>query len=635
MPTFLDRVKFNVSGTPGTGNVTIGSAVSTFQTPSAAGGVTGDILPITFVDGTAWEESYCYFDSAAGTLARTLLKSSTGSLLSLTSAAVGAVTNFARDAIGKGDGLVYIGQQVLGATAASASFSNIPQDYEDLIVVASGRLTGSSVDVLAQINGDTGANYRSETINAFSTSVAGSQNAAATSMRVGVFPGTSGGAPTGYVGSFQAVIHNYARTSLHKGILAEWQCSTGTGGFTQGRGIEAHMWANTAAVTSLSVFPTSGSFEAGTVITLYARAKSNGAGSNDPTLFLIHDQILASDSATYDVSNIPQTYEDLVIMVEARQNGSNAAVEWYIRPNNDTGSNYTSYVENRFGTGTATDKARFGCSEAGSATAGVYGPSEGVLFGYSKTNRYKEWLSQGFYPSGSFIDKNAGVWKSNSAVTSLRFFPNANSFVAGTRIRVYGRKPLLAPQANIANGNIRDALGAAWAKEMVVNGAAITAGVTRSVVATSGPFVAMKLVANTNVASGSKVIGSAKYTVPAGCKAFVMYAEFEDNERSNTGFYRARCYNSTQSRTAADAASGQVPSTSPGTTNWSNSYTGLLADPSGGGSGSVNAYYPTAGSAGDVLQMEAWTSGDGNYRIQHFTAYLVIVDAVTGDPRIA
>ena len=153
----------------------------------------------------------------------------------------------------------------------------------------------------------------------------------------------------------------------------------------------------------------------------------------------------------YDVTNIPQTYEDLVIVVDARQNGASAVQEWNIRPNNDTGANYTSYVENRFGTGSTTDKARFGCSEAGGATAGVYAPNEGTIFGYSKTNRYKNWLAKGFYPSQSFEDRNSGVWKSNSAITSLRFFPGANSFVAGTRIRVYGRKPSVAPASTSSN----------------------------------------------------------------------------------------------------------------------------------------------------------------------------------------
>jgi hypothetical protein len=46
----------------------------------------------------------------------------------------------------------------------------------------------------------------------------------------------------------------------------------------------------------------------------------------------------------------------------------------------------------------------------------------------------------------------------------------------------------------------------------------------------------------------------------------------------------------------------------------------------------VAAYYPVAGVAGDVLQLEAWTNGDGAYRMQDISVYLVVVSAATGDP---
>lgn len=445
MPTFLDRCKFTVSGTPGTGNVTIGSAVSTFLTPAQAGGVTGDILPITFVDGTAWEESYCYFDAAAGTLARTLLKSSTGSLLSLTSAAVGAVTNFARDAVTKANSLVFIGQQVLGAAASSIDFSNIPSDYEDLVIVFNGRGTDAGADVAIQLqfNGDTGSNYDYEQAF-FQNNGTFNQQSSQTSIKAVQVP--SAGSTSGFAGTATIEITNYRNTTYYKQVSSlGGENRTGTGPRAMSTWGQ---WKNTAAINRVNISPGAGNWDVGTVVTLYARAKSNGAGTNDPTLYLIHDQILASDSATYDVTNIPQNYEDLVVIVESRQNTGGAVVEFYIRPNNDTGANYSSYTENRFGTTTNTDKCRFGCSEKSSATASVFAPSEGTIFGYSKTNRYKDILSKGFYPSDSFEDRNSCVWRSNSAITSLRFFPLSNSFVAGTRIRVYGRKPSYA--ANLA-----------------------------------------------------------------------------------------------------------------------------------------------------------------------------------------
>jgi len=442
MTTFLDRVKFTVSGTPGTGAVTPGSAVSTFQTPSGAGAVSGDVLPITFVDGTAWEESYCLWNGT--TLTRTLLRSSTGSLLSLTSAAVGGVTLFAQDLPVRSSSLVFVDQQVLGSTAASVTFSNIPQTYEDLVIVVDGGsvLNNSATTAVLgiQFNGDTGNNYTYTMLGTYGAGTGFSNNSgAANSMGLGL---NASAGTAGVPFSFNEIeIANY-RSSTRKSGICQFSSIQGNVGICQGTA--SGNWTGTAAITSVTIVDRNGNnFAVGSKFTLYARAKSNGVGSNDPTLYLIHDQTLAATAATYDVTDIPQGYEDLIVMVESRQN-TGAVQAFNVRPNNDTGANYTAYIENRFGSATFTDHFRFGCSEAATATASVFAPNEGVIFGYSKTNRYKDFQSHGFYPSQSFEDRCSGVWRSNSAITSLRLYPDANSFDIGTRIRVYGRKPSIA-----------------------------------------------------------------------------------------------------------------------------------------------------------------------------------------------
>lgn len=84
---FYDRVKCAVSGTPGASTVTVGTAVSGYRTPASAGASDTETVPIVFEDGSAWEESTCVLSSTATVLTRTLVRSSTGSLLSLTSSA--------------------------------------------------------------------------------------------------------------------------------------------------------------------------------------------------------------------------------------------------------------------------------------------------------------------------------------------------------------------------------------------------------------------------------------------------------------------------------------------------------------------------------------------------------------------
>lgn len=181
------------------------------------------------------------------------------------------------------------------------------------------------------------------------------------------------------------------------------------------------------------------------------------------------------------------------------------------------------------------------------------------------------------------------------------------------------------------------ALGAAWAKEMVLNGTAITAGTARSAKADLGAYVGMRMIANTNVNFSNRIVSSVSYTVPTGAVAFVVHGAFSDYERNATKYYGVRLYNVTQSKVAAGAteadATRSTPSTSPGNVTWSLNYSGVLTSNTGNYTASnIAAYYPIAGIAGDTLQLEAWTSGDGAYRLQDISIYLVIVNTATGDP---
>lgn len=86
--THVDNLKVGVSGTPGTGTATIGSAASGCR--GFVAGDDGKTFSGRWTDGTAWETaSGCLYTHSGTTLARgNLLASSTGSRLSLTSAAV-------------------------------------------------------------------------------------------------------------------------------------------------------------------------------------------------------------------------------------------------------------------------------------------------------------------------------------------------------------------------------------------------------------------------------------------------------------------------------------------------------------------------------------------------------------------
>lgn len=91
MVRLVNRVKHAVSGTPGTGTVSLGSAASGFQTASAAGLNDGDTVSYVIEDGTNWECGVgTYLSASTGSIERTIpLQSSSGAttLISATSSA--------------------------------------------------------------------------------------------------------------------------------------------------------------------------------------------------------------------------------------------------------------------------------------------------------------------------------------------------------------------------------------------------------------------------------------------------------------------------------------------------------------------------------------------------------------------
>lgn len=182
-------------------------------------------------------------------------------------------------------GYQLIQAQTLTGSAASVTFSNIPQNYTDLIVKISGRATstsGTSRAIRLEINGDTTySNYRQRYLRTDDT---GAANAGAflssTGLRYYFYGLPNANVTANSFGAAELTFINYAGSSyktFSAEAFAEGFHNPFTG--TAGNSVTAALWVNTAAITTLVFTPDdSSSFTAGSTFYLYGVGGTRATG---------------------------------------------------------------------------------------------------------------------------------------------------------------------------------------------------------------------------------------------------------------------------------------------------------------------------------------------------------------------
>jgi len=153
---------------------------------------------------------------------------------------------------------VLLNQVTLAASASSVTFSSIPQTFGDLVLVME-HTTSVAANKLVRFNGDSGSNYPWVYMGGNGSSTATGANTSTALLVEAVAAGSS------TERLFTTVnIMDYSAADKHKTALIR------NGRVSQGTDAIASRWANTAAITSISIeLNNSASFPSASTFSLY------------------------------------------------------------------------------------------------------------------------------------------------------------------------------------------------------------------------------------------------------------------------------------------------------------------------------------------------------------------------------
>ena len=146
---------------------------------------------------------------------------------------------------------------------------------------------------------------------------------------------------------------------------------------------------------------------------------------------------LSTAASDITFSTIPGTYTDLILVVNGYQTVDDNV---FLQFNGDTGTNYSATI--LYGNGSTVTATRL--SSSNEIRLGGIGNSDGgnaiySIQNYSNNTTNKTVLGRTNFPS-SLVQTRVGLWRSTSAITSIKVASLSGNFVSGCTFTIYGIK---------------------------------------------------------------------------------------------------------------------------------------------------------------------------------------------------
>lgn len=145
---------------------------------------------------------------------------------------------------------------------------------------------------------------------------------------------------------------------------------------------------------------------------------------------------LDANASTVTFSSIPQTYTDLVLVINGRTDTDENVS---LRINGDTGNNYSETT--LYGTGSASVSTR----TTNANTIGIGGISSGTdeqgtnivhFFNYANTTTNKSIISRA--NNSTYVQIRVGVRRNTEAISSFSLTAATSTFLTGATFNLYG-----------------------------------------------------------------------------------------------------------------------------------------------------------------------------------------------------